>query len=52
LETLARATLDAEQDAALLERIGKTTKRRFNQAMKAANGFRGKYLTAPRATGI
>lgn len=47
LLTIAREVLDSEADAALLARIDKTEKRKFDRALTAANSLRGKYLSAP-----
>lgn len=52
LEEIAREVLDAGRDAALLARINWTTRRRFSQALKAANDLRGRYLSMPLANGI
>jgi len=49
LEKIAREALVLEQDHALLDRIGKTAKRRFDRALAAANALRGKYLNMPMA---
>jgi CHAD domain-containing protein len=51
LEEIARELLNTERDGALLTRIGETSRKRFNQALKAANTLRGKYLTMPFAQG-
>jgi len=52
LEEIARELLKMERDSALLTRIGETSRRRFNQALAAANTLRGKYLTMPFAQGV
>jgi CHAD domain-containing protein len=52
LEEIAREALDAERDAALLERISQTTKRKFGKALATANALRGRYLAVPFAAGI
>lgn len=52
LEETAREVLDAERDAALLDRVSRTTKRRLAQALSAANRLRGRYLAMPQATGV
>ncbi len=52
LEEIAREVLSAERDQALLARIAQTVKRKFDQALAAANALRGKYLTMPFAAGI
>jgi CHAD domain-containing protein len=52
LEEIARELLNMERDGALLTRIGETSRRRFNQALTAANSLRGKYLTMPFAQGV
>lgn len=51
LNEIAREVLAPERDAALLERIDKNAKRKLDRAFSAANGLRGKYLTAPLAMG-
>jgi CHAD domain-containing protein len=52
LEEIARELLNTERDGVLLTRIGETSRKRFNQALKAANTLRGKYLTMPFAQGV
>jgi CHAD domain-containing protein len=52
LEEIAGQLLSKERDGALLTRIGSIRSRKFHQALKAANTFRGKYLTMPLAQGI
>ncbi len=52
LAEIASEVLQLEQDRALLTRINETANRRFHQALAAANGLRGKYLTAPAMQGI
>ena len=52
LEEIARELLNMERDGTLLTRIGETSRRRFNQALTAANSLRGKYLTMPVAQGV
>jgi len=52
LNAIAREVLAPERDAALLERIDKTAKRKLDRALSAANGLRGKYLAAPLAMGV
>ncbi|MGA9063238.1 MAG: CHAD domain-containing protein [Terracidiphilus sp.] len=52
LDEIAREILNPERDGLLLTRIGHTTKRKFDQALAAANALRGKYLAMPFATGI
>jgi len=51
LEEIARGVLVLEEDRPLLDRIGKTAKRRFVRALEAANALRGKYLNMPPAMG-
>ncbi len=51
LEEIARELLNMERGGALVTRIGETSRRRFNQALKAANSLRGRYLTVPFAQG-
>ena len=51
LGEVARGVLVLEEDRALLDRIGKTVKRRFDRALAAANSLRGKYLNVPMAMG-
>ena len=52
LDEIAREVLNPERDGALLARIAQTAKRKFDQALAAANALRGKYLTMPFAQGI
>ena len=52
LEEVARGLLNSERDGTLLTRIGETSRRRFHQALAAANTLRGKYLTMPFAQGV
>jgi CHAD domain-containing protein len=52
LEEIAREVLDAKRDAVLLDRIGRTTKRRFAQSLSAANRLRRRYLAMPPANGV
>ena len=52
LDEIAREVLHDAWDGALLERIDETTKRKFTQALKSANGLRAKYLAMPIAQGI
>ena len=52
LDEIARELLHTEPDGALVTRIGETTRRKFDQALKAANTLRGKYLTVPFAHGV
>jgi len=52
LEEIAREVLNRDQDRALVEQIGQTTKRKFAKAMTSANGLRAKYLAMPIAQGI
>jgi CHAD domain-containing protein len=52
LEEIARELLNMERDGKLLTRICETGRRRFNQALTAANSLRGKYLTVPFAQGV
>lgn len=52
LEEIAHEVLDAKRDAALLDRIGRTTKRRFAQSLSAANRLRRRYLAMPLASGV
>jgi CHAD domain-containing protein len=52
LEEIAGQLLKIELDGALLTRIGSISSRKFHQALKAANTWRGKYLTMPLAQGI
>jgi CHAD domain-containing protein len=52
LEEIAREVLDAKLDAPLLDRIGRTTKRRFAQSLSAANRLRERYLAMPLANGV
>ena len=47
-----REVLNRDQDRALVEQIGQTTKRKFAKAMTSANGLRAKYLAMPIAQGI
>ena len=51
LHEIASEILIPERDLALLERIDETTKRKFDQALAAANRLRGKYLSMPVAQG-
>ncbi len=51
LHEIASEVLIPERDLALLERIDETTKRKFDQALAAANRLRGKYLSMPVAQG-
>jgi CHAD domain-containing protein len=51
LHEIASEILTPERDLALLERIDETTKRKFDQALAAANRLRGKYLSMPVAQG-
>ena len=52
LNEIAREILDPERDAALLDRIGRTTGRRFDRALAAAGALRAKYLATPFIAGI
>jgi CHAD domain-containing protein len=52
LEEIAREVLDAKQDAALLDLIGRTTKRRFAQSLSVANRLRRRCLAMPLANGV
>jgi CHAD domain-containing protein len=52
LDKIAREVLVLEEDRPLLDRIGQTTRRRFERALAAANALRGKYLAMPLANGI
>jgi len=52
LEEIAREVLDAERDHAILVRIAQTVKRKFGQALAAANRLRGTYLSTPFVAGI
>ena len=52
LDEIAREILDPERDGALLTHIGRSVKRRLDQALAAANALRGKYLSMPYAQGI
>lgn len=52
LAEIAREILQSVEDQSLLTRIDLTAKRRFAQALAAANALRGRYLSAPRALGI
>ncbi len=52
LEEIARELLHTERDGALVTRIGETSRRKFHQALAAANRLRGKYLSIPFAQGI
>jgi CHAD domain-containing protein len=52
LEEIALEVLNPERDQALLARIAQTVKRKFDQALAAANALRGRYLTMPFAAGI
>jgi CHAD domain-containing protein len=52
LGEIAHKVLHQEQDRPLLARIDQTARRRFDQALKAANTLRGRYLTAPLLPGI
>jgi CHAD domain-containing protein len=47
LHEIAKEILTPERDIELLERIDETTKRRFDQALKAANRIRRKYFSMP-----
>lgn len=47
LGEIAHEVLEAERDAALLERIDRITRRKSERAFTSANGLRGKYLSAP-----
>jgi CHAD domain-containing protein len=51
LHEIASQILTPERDLALLEHIDETTKRKFDQALLAANKLRGKYFTMPVARG-
>ncbi|MGO8757301.1 MAG: CHAD domain-containing protein [Terracidiphilus sp.] len=51
LEGVARAVLVGEDDAALLARIDRTVKRKYERALAAGNSLREKYLTAPPPNG-
>jgi len=51
LHEIACEILSPERDAALLARINDTTKSKFNQALRAANSLRGRYLSTPIAQG-
>jgi CHAD domain-containing protein len=51
LHEIASQILTPERGLALFERIDETTKRKFDQALVAANGLRGKYLSMPVAQG-
>jgi CHAD domain-containing protein len=52
LEEIAHQVLVLEQDQSLLDRIGRTARRRFEAALAAANALRGKYLAMPLAMGV
>ncbi len=52
LHEIASEILTPERDLALLGRIHETTKRKFDQALVAANRLRGKYLSMPVAQGV
>jgi CHAD domain-containing protein len=51
LVEIARGVLVLEEDRALLDRIGETTRRRFDRALASANALRGIYLNMPPAMG-
>ena len=51
LHEIANQILTPERDLELLERIDKTTKRKFDQALSTANRLRGKYFSMPVARG-
>jgi len=52
LNEIAREVLAPERDAALVQHIDKSTNRKLDRALTAANGLRGKYLAAPLAIGV
>ncbi|MGA3131591.1 MAG: CHAD domain-containing protein [Terracidiphilus sp.] len=52
LEEIAHEVLVLEQDQALLDRIDRTAKRRFEAALAAANALHRKYLAMPMAIGV
>lgn len=51
LHEIASQVLTPERDLALLERVDRTAKRKFDQALATANRLRGKYLSMPVARG-
>ncbi len=48
---IAHQVLVLERDRPLLDRIDKTTRRRFDRALAAAHALRGRYLAMPPAIG-
>lgn len=49
---IAHQVLVLERDRPLLDRIDKTTRRRFDRALAAAHALRGRYLAMPLAVGV
>jgi CHAD domain-containing protein len=52
LHEIASEILNQERDGALLTRIYETSRRRFKQALAAANKLRARYLSMPMAPGV